>query len=82
MTGQAGLSLFDTLVAATGIDRVVAPFTVRRLLMRIGIVRVEALRRDHIAQLQPHLEIELRKYLTEAEYKQALADIAELAAKT
>ena len=76
--GTSGTSLFDSLVIATGIDRLVAPFTVRRLLMRVNVFRIEALTRNDIERVRPHLQSELARYLDAREIPSAMARIDEL----
>ena len=79
-TAKAGVALFDELVLATGIDRMVAPFTVRRLLMRVGVFRVEALKSEDVERVRPHLATELVKYLDPGEHRSAMARIDALVA--
>lgn len=81
-SANSGAALFDALVIATGIDRLVAPFTVRRLLMRVNVFRVEALTRDDIERVRPHLQSELSKYLDAGEIPGAMARIDELMTKS
>ena len=73
------MSLFDQIVEASGLNEVVAPFTVSRLLLRAD-VQPESVSRDGLERALPELESGLRVYLTEGEADAALARLRGLAA--
>jgi hypothetical protein len=56
-------SLFDRIVAASGLTPVVAPYTIRRLLRRGNIVPPERVTVEELRALLPDLLAELRVYL-------------------
>lgn len=59
----------------------VAPFMVRRLLMRVGVFRVEILKHDDIERVRPHLQTELTKYFDASELPRAMRRIDALLPK-
>lgn len=64
-------SLFDRIVAASGLTPVVAPYTIRRLLLRANIVPPEKITVVELRELLPGLLGELRVYLDREEHKAA-----------
>ena len=71
-------SLFDRVVAASGLTPVVAPFTIRRLLLRADVVPPEALTAPELRRALPELLGELGAYLGPAEYEAAAAALEAL----
>ena len=71
-------SLFDRVVEASGLNEVVAPFTMSRLLIRAD-AQPDALRPPDLARALPEIERGIRVYLSEAEAAQAVARLRELA---
>ena len=72
-------SLFDRVVAASGLNELVAPFTVSRLLLRAD-VSPEALDADALARALPELERGIRPYLTDGEVDAAMGRLRDLCA--
>lgn len=72
-------ALFDQLVVASGISPLVAPFTVRRLLMRADVVPPEAVTPEQLAVALPNFREGLAVYLADAELQEALERIDRLA---
>jgi len=71
-------SLFDQVVAASGLTPLVAPYTIRRLLLRENIVPPEAVTRDQLVQALPGLIEALRVYLDGEEHTTATAALEAL----
>jgi len=71
-------ALFDQVVAASRLNRLVAPFTVSRLLTRAGVLPNDLTGEGLLAAL-PHLEHGLALYLDADELREALRDIRRLA---
>ena len=76
---NAAPTLFDQVVAATGLNELVAPFTVSRLLVRAGIEPRDLTGRDLQTAL-PELEQGIRVYLSRAECEQAMSRLRALCA--
>jgi hypothetical protein len=76
---MATSSLFDQVVAASGLNELVAPFTVSRLLLRAD-VQPDALDATTLDRALPELERGIRPYLTEAEVAAAMARLRALCA--
>lgn len=74
-----GTSLFEEVVARTGLNPMIAPFTVSRLLLRAE-VQPKRLTHDDLARALPTLEEGLAVYLRGEELDAALASLRELAA--
>jgi hypothetical protein len=72
------MSLFDDIVAASGLDELVAPFTVSRLLLRAD-VQPDQVRPEDLARALPELERGIRVYLGEGEADAAVARLRGLA---
>lgn len=66
------MTFFDEIVAASGLNEVVAPFTVSRLLLRAD-VQPESVGPGELARALPELERGLRVYLGDGEATEALA---------
>lgn len=74
-----GAELFTALVRASGLDGTVGRFTIHRLLLRVGVVEIDALSGTHVSELLRHLRLELRRYLSdEGEYEAAIRRLEEL----
>ncbi len=73
------MSLFDDIVAASGLSDVVAPFTVSRLLVRADVARPEQVTRDDLTRALPELERGIRVYLADGEADAAVARLRGLA---
>ncbi len=71
-------SLFDEVVAASGLAELIAPFTVSRLLVAADVTPSELTRED-LAQAMPHLERGLAVYLSPDELERALGNLRALA---
>jgi hypothetical protein len=56
-------TLFDRIVAASGLTPLVAPYTVRRLLLRANVVPPEQVTVEELRALLPDFLGELRVYL-------------------
>lgn len=78
MNDTAAASLFDEVVAASGLAPVIAPFTISRLLLRAGVG--SNLDRDGLARALDEIERGLRVYLPEEEVAAAMERIGALAA--
>ena len=72
-------SLYDQIVATSGLTPVIAPYTVRRLLLRANIVPPENVTLDEYRRLLPSLIAELRVYLGHEEHEAAAAALRALA---
>jgi len=64
-------SLFDQVVEASGLTPLVAPYTVRRLLLRENIVPPESVTQAQLRQALPSLLDALRVYLDGEEHAAA-----------
>jgi hypothetical protein len=73
------MSLFDDIVAASGLNEVVAPFTVSRLLVRADVPQPEQVSRDDLTRALPELERGIRVYLEKGEADDAIARLRALA---
>jgi len=72
------VSLFDDVVAASGLSRVIAPFTISRLLISAGVIPSEMTPQD-LARALPGLDAGLALYLEGPELEAASRAIHELA---
>jgi hypothetical protein len=72
------VTFFEEIVAASGLNEVVAPFTVSRLLLRAD-VQPEAVAPVDLARALPELERGLRVYLPDGEAAEAVARLRSLA---
>ena len=72
-------TLFDEAVARSGLNPVIAAFTVSRLLVRAG-VQPKGLTREDLARSLPALEEGLAVYLRGEDLERAMASLRELAA--
>lgn len=70
-------ALFDRVVAASGLNELVAPFTISRLLLRAD-VQPRAVTPDDLERALPELESGLRVYLDESAVSQAVTRMREL----
>ena len=73
-------SLFDRVVAASGLNEVVAPFTISRLLIRAD-AHPEALGPADLERALPELERGIRVYLTDEEAEDAVGKLRALASR-
>lgn len=71
--------LFDQVVAASRLSRVIAPFTMSRLLISAGVLPDEMTPQD-LSRAMPKLEIGLSLYLQGEELERSLSDIGRLGA--
>jgi len=69
---------FDAVVDASGLNRLIAPFTISRLLVRAGVTPGE-LSPEVLAQVLPDLEQGLAVYLRDDELDVAIANLRRLA---
>jgi hypothetical protein len=76
---MATRSLFDEVVAASGLNELVAPFTVSRLLLRADI-QPDSLDPEALDRALPELERGIRPYLTAAEVDAAMGRLRALSA--
>ncbi len=76
---MAGPSLFDQVVTASGLNELVGPFTVSRLLLRAD-VQPDQLTADTLVRALPQLERGIRPYLTESEALEAMTRLRALCA--
>jgi hypothetical protein len=72
-------ALFDQVVAASGLNELVAPYAVTRLLLRAD-VQPDELTPATLARALPELDRGIRVYLTPEEADDALAELRALAA--
>lgn len=72
-------SLFDRIVAASGLTPVVAPYTIRRLLLRANVVPPEKVSVSELRSALPELLAELRAYLGVEDYEGVAAALEALA---
>jgi hypothetical protein len=70
--------LFEEVVAASRLTPRVAPFTVRRLLMRAGVVPPENVTPDELRAALPAFRDGLGVYLEDAEIPEVLSDLETL----
>lgn len=70
--------LFDEVVRATGLNELVAPFTVSRLLVRADVEPKDLTPAD-LTRALPELERGISVYLTPEDTEQAMARLRELA---
>ena len=73
-----GSTLFDRAVAASGLNPVIAPFTVSRLLLRVD-VHAKQLTPEGLARALPALEEGLAVYLRGEDLERAMRALRELA---
>ena len=73
-------TFFDRVVAASGLNEVVAPFTMSRLLIRAD-AHPDALGPADLARALPEIEQGIRVYLTDEEADEAVGKLRELAAE-
>jgi hypothetical protein len=71
-------SLFDEVVAASGLVELIAPFTLSRLLLAADVAPRDMTPAD-LRRALPHLESGLAVYLAGDELEHALANIRRLA---
>ena len=71
--------LFEELVRASRLNRMLAPFTITRLLVRANVAPATVTPTD-VARALPTLEEGLRVYLSDDDLRAAMADIRALAA--
>ncbi len=72
-------SFFDRVVEASGLNEVVAPFTMSRLLIRAD-AQPDDLRPEDLARALPEIERGIRVYLSEDEAAEAVDKLRALAA--
>ena len=73
-----GQELFDRVVAASGLNELVAPFTVSRLLLRAD-APPDTLDPEALQRALPELERGIRPYLSEGEVDAAMGRLRDLA---
>lgn len=71
-------ALFDRVVAESGLNEIVAPFTISRLLLRAD-VQPRELTPDTLARALPEVENGIRVYLDEDEARRAVERLRALA---
>ena len=71
-------ALLEQVVAASGLNAVLAPFTVTRLLIRAG-VQPKTLTPGELADALPQLEEGLAVYLRGEDFERARTDLRRLA---
>jgi hypothetical protein len=71
-------ALFDQIVAATRLNALVAPFTVRRVLIRSGF-NPDDVAPDQLREALPRFGDALAVYLRDEDLEQALRDLEALA---
>jgi hypothetical protein len=74
-------SFFDRVVQASGLNEVVAPFTMSRLLIRAD-AQPDDLGPADLARALPEIERGIRVYLSEEEAEDAVGKLRELAASS
>ena len=74
----ADVSFFDQVVEATRLNRMIAPFTVTRLLSRVGLA-AEDVTPGTLVQALPEFEQGLAVYLDAEDLQVALRDLRSLA---
>jgi hypothetical protein len=78
-TRGLGNELFRAALTATRLDPVVAPFTVRRLLLRVGVRDVDHLTPAELERALPHFRSELPRFLlTGDDCERAITDLEQL----
>jgi hypothetical protein len=75
---MSGSDFLDRVVAASGLMDLIAPFTIRRLLISAGVAPDEVTPAE-LATAMPHLERGLGVYLDDDQLRVALADLRRLA---
>jgi hypothetical protein len=68
---MSGGSLFERIVSASGLTPVVAPYTIRRLLLRENVFPPEQVTTEQLEQALPNLLAGLRVYLARGEHEAA-----------
>ncbi len=71
-------SFFDRVVEASGLNEVVAPFTMSRLLIRAD-AQPDDLRPEDLVRALPEIERGIRVYLSEQEAAEAIGKLRALA---
>ncbi len=71
-------TFFDRVVEASGLNEVVAPFTMSRLLIRAD-AQPDALRPADLARALPEIEQGIRVYLPDEEAEEAVGKLRALA---
>ena len=79
MVPTTSSAFFDRVVEASGLVEMIAPYTVRRLLVRAG-VHGDDLTPETLADALPHFEEGLAVYLTGPDLDAALERLRALAA--
>jgi hypothetical protein len=74
----SGTALFDEVVRASGLNEVVAPFTLTRLLVRAN-TRPDVLTPEALDRALPELERGIGVYLTPEEHAEAMRRLRALA---
>ena len=72
-------SLFERIVEASGLAPLIAPFTIRRLLIRCEIVPPEQVTPEQLRRSLPALYDGLQRFLNEEERERAITSLTELA---
>ena len=72
-------SLFDEVVRASRLQAVIAPYTIRRLLVRSGVVPAENVTAADLERVMPNIEKGLRVFLADDELQDAMREIRALA---
>ena len=79
MTTAAESTLFDRIVEASGLAPLIAPFTVRRLLIRCNIIPPETVTAEQLLHYLPAVGDGLSRFLNEEEHERAITSLRALA---
>lgn len=72
-------TLFDRVVAESRLGRLVAPFTIRRLLVRSDVVPPEQVTPEQLGEALPTIERGLKIYLADDDVEAAMSSMRRLA---
>ena len=75
---NASTEFFDSVVEASGLNRLIAPFTISRLLVRAGVAPGD-LSPEVLSEVLPDVEQGLAVYLRDDELDAAVANLRRLA---
>jgi hypothetical protein len=73
-------AFLEEVAAATHVTPAIAPFVVRRSLLRAGVIPADSVSPDSLREALPALEQSIAVYLDERQLQQAMADLRRLAA--
>lgn len=76
--GDAEVNLFQQIIRASRLHPSVAPYTVRRLLLRRGVFDSAAITPAHLAAILPELKEALQRFLTPSQYAAASEELDQL----